>query len=161
MDIRPLSPSTDLALAADLFSRAADYVMLEDGVPPDDRRVIDFFEDRPPKVGTDSAAHFGLFEGTRIIGLLGMVFGYPEVTDAYIGLLLIDPAMRGKGLGVKALAHAEQVAKDRNAERLLIAVLDANPKGRAFWEREGFVWERTFKLSGDAHTRYRMTRAIQ
>jgi len=44
--------------------------------------------------------------------------------------------------------------------RRLIAVLDANPKGRAFWEREGFVLAKTFEPTLDQHIRHRMIRKI-
>jgi GNAT superfamily N-acetyltransferase len=68
-----------------------------------------------------------------------MGFGYPLERDAYIGLLLLDRAARGQGLGLKMLAALERRARAQRATRLLVAVLRANPSGLAFWCREGFV----------------------
>ena len=36
------------------------------------------------------------------------------------------------------LPMSETLARSRGAARLYLAVLDANPRGRAFWQREGF-----------------------
>jgi len=52
--------------------------------------------------------------------------------------MLLGPWAQGAGHGRTFLAHAETLARKRHAPRLYLAVLDANPRGRAFWEREGF-----------------------
>ena len=54
-------------------------------------------------------------------------------------------------------------ARDRGAGRMLIAVLEANPRGKAFWQRNGFVPELCFPPRADVpmqHHRLRMTREI-
>jgi hypothetical protein len=58
------------------------------------------------------------------------------------------------------LATATHFARGRGVKRLFIAVLDANPMGRAFWEREGFEFEQTFPPTDDAHKRHRMVREV-
>ncbi|MGB8814235.1 MAG: GNAT family N-acetyltransferase, partial [Paracoccaceae bacterium] len=50
----------------------------------------------------------------------------------------VSARARGKGAGVTLLRHLEELARSGGARQLFLAVLDANPKGRAFWEREGF-----------------------
>jgi GNAT superfamily N-acetyltransferase len=95
-----------------------------------------------------------------LLGILGVVFGYPDANDSYIGLLLLAPQARGSGVGGQALAHATALARARGSTRQLVAVLDNNPKGRAFWDREGFALEKSFPPTKDGHTRHRMTRAI-
>lgn len=160
MDIRTLSATSDHDAVFDLFKQAADYVMLEDGHPPNRATVDAFFNDRPPKIAAKNALQLGVFEDDQLLGILGMLFGYPEATDCYIGLLVMSPEARGRGVGAQALAHATSLARTRGAQRQLVAVLDQNPKGRAFWEREGFVLEQTFPPSDDTHIRHRMTREI-
>jgi len=160
MDIRALHPIKDRQIVGAVFATAADYVTLETGAAPDDKTVVEFFDERPPSVGPDDALHFGLFEDDNPMGLLGICFGYPEPTDCYIGLLLLCKDARGLGFGPKALAHATNVARARGMKRQLVAVLDENPKGRAFWNREGFVLDQTFAPTDDRHTRHRLIRAI-
>lgn len=136
--IRPLDPLTDLPALAEFSSRAADYILLETGQPPTPDWGASLFTDGPP--GTPAEAHrqFGLFENGQLMGIAAMIFGWPEPRDAYLGLMLLDPQMRGRGLGPQLLNHVIAEARANAAPRLLIAVLDSNPKGRAFWERQGF-----------------------
>jgi GNAT superfamily N-acetyltransferase len=160
MIMRSLSATTDRAAVARLFADAADYVLLEDGRAPDEATTDDFFNERPPNVVAVDAVHIGMFDADRLLGILGVVFGYPDANDSYIGLLLLAPQARCSGVGGQALAHATALARARGSTRQLVAVLDNNPKGRAFWDREGFALEKSFPPKKDGHTRHRMTRAI-
>ena len=74
----------------------------------------------------------------RLSGVAEVSYGFPESSDAYLGLMLLGPWAQGGGHGRTFLAHAESLARKRHATRLYLAVLDVNPRGRAFWEREGF-----------------------
>jgi GNAT superfamily N-acetyltransferase len=163
MNFRSLDPAIDRAVVRDLYERCADYVMLEQGGLPDEAMVVDFFFDHPP--GTDLSQSFklGLFAGAVLVGIADMAFGYPEPQDAYIGLLLLDPAWRGQGKGSGFVAHLADSARTRGATRLLIAVLDDNRRGRAFWEREDFQLEKTFPpvdIGARTHVRHRMTHTL-
>jgi len=158
--IRPLDIDTDRESVAAFFERAADYVLLETGSPPNDGTVVDFFTDRPPTVDDENVHHLGTHDGADLLGITSVIFGFPEPDDCYIGLLLVSPAARGHGLGARLLTHVKTLARGKGANRLLVAVLDVNPKGRAFWEREGFEFDATFPPSDDVHTRHRLTRAV-
>ena len=160
MDIRTLDNTADRDQVARLFERAADYVTLETGQPPNSGTADDFFADRPPTVAAEDTQHFGIFEQDHLLGIVGVLFGYPDPTDHYIGMMLLAPAARGLGVGAKALSHVTSLARTRGARRQLIAVLEANPKGRAFWEREGFVFNKTFPAGEDGHIRHRLMRQI-
>ncbi|MDC1216088.1 GNAT family N-acetyltransferase [Octadecabacter sp.] len=160
MDFKPLDKITYRPEVACFFERTADYVMLEHGRVPDADTVDDFFDDRPPHVAAEDSLHFGLLEDQNLIGIAGILFGFPEKTDAYIGLMLLAPEARGRGNGAQLLSHLTGVAQARGAQRQLVAVLDANPKGRAFWDREGFMLETSFPPIEDRHTRHRLIRTI-
>ncbi len=160
MEFETLDISTDHDRVAALFQAASDYVELESGQPPTNQTVIDFFEERPPTLTADDTHHIGVVKHGRLVGLTGLCFGYPQTFDCYIGMLIFEPAARGQRLGRRTVDHVAAYARSRGANRLLIAVLDANPKGRAFWERNGFVLEQTFPPSDDAHTRHRMIRTL-
>jgi GNAT superfamily N-acetyltransferase len=139
VQIRALDPDRDRPAVRDFYRRAADYVRLETGAEPDEDTLRDFFEGVPPGGNLAESAKLGLFaDDGRLAAIADLAFGFPEPGDAFIGLLLVDPADRGAGLGRALLERLEQHARARGAPRLLLAVLDANPRGRAFWEREGF-----------------------
>jgi GNAT superfamily N-acetyltransferase len=161
--IRPLSPAADHAAVLDLLGRAADYVDLERGLAPDDALVDEFFSDAPPGGDPALGLKLGLFTGPRLDAIADLAFGWPDPKDAYLGLLLIAADQRGRGLGRIVLDRILAEARARSAPRLLLAVLDANPRGMAFWQREGF----TEALRGPpaplgrrTHVRIRMERKI-
>ena len=64
-----------------------------------------------------------------------------------MGLLILDPNVRGDGLGRKAAKHVIDEARADNAPCIRIAVLDVNTGARAFWDKMGFEHERTVKAS--------------
>lgn len=135
----------DLPAVTALFAAAADYTLLEQGQPADPgAQAAEFFTDAPPGIDPASSLRLGVFEGGRLIGKADVAFGYPEATDAYIGLMIFDPAARGTGAGARLLREIETRARARGATRLLIAALEANTRGRAFWTREGFALQQVF-----------------
>jgi GNAT superfamily N-acetyltransferase len=81
----------------------------------------------------------GLERDGHLVGLAELSFGYPAPGDAYLGLMLLLPKIRGQGVGRTFLAEVENIARGQGAPSLYLAVLDANPRGRAFWLREGFT----------------------
>ena len=148
----------------DVYNGATDYIMLESGTAPSDAMVADFFTDCPPGSDLAASCKLGMFTpGGALVAIADMAFGYPETDDAYIGLLLLDESCRGMGLGRTFLDHLTGIARARNARRLLIAVLDENTRGRAFWEREGFRLLQSFpdfKAGLKTHVVHRMWRPV-
>ena len=161
--IRALDPARDLAAVADLLHRAADYIVLETGSPPGPDAAAAFFHDAPPGGRPETGVKLGAFEGGTLQGIADLAFGWPEPADAYLGLLLLAPSARGRGLGPRMLDHVQAIARQRNAPRLLLAVLDANPRGRAFWERQGFTVALTLpaaRIGTADHVRLRMVKQL-
>lgn len=161
--IRALSPDTDFAAVRALYDRAADYVELETGLVPDDTLVQEFFTDAPPGGDPATSLKLGLFTGPRLDAIADLAFGWPEQDDAYLGLMLIAADRRGEGLGRLFLDRLLAEARARHAPRLLLAVLAANPRGLAFWQRQRFTEAlRTppAPLGRRSHVRIRMERRL-
>ncbi|WP_137109190.1 GNAT family N-acetyltransferase [Rhodobacter sp. SY28-1] len=137
MRIRELFPS-ETALVAQFYREAPDYWLLAEGRCDPESQAQDFFSDAPPNCDPATSDRLGLFLNHRLSGVAEVSYGFPEPNDAYLGLMLIGPWAQGAGHGKAFLAHAAALARKRHAPRLYLAVLDANPRGRAFWEREGF-----------------------
>jgi GNAT superfamily N-acetyltransferase len=137
MRIRELFPS-EAALVAQFYREAPDYWLLAEGRLDAEAQASDFFTDAPPNCDPDQSDRLGLFLNQRLSGVAEVSYGFPEANDAYVGLMLLGSWAQGAGHGRTFLAHAETLARKRHAARLYLAVLDANPRGRAFWEREGF-----------------------
>jgi len=137
MRIRELFPS-ETALVAQFYREAPDYWLMAEGRLDPQAQASDFFTDAPPNCDPDESHRLGLFLAQRLSGLAELSYGFPEPSDAYLGLMLLGPWAQGAGHGRTFLAHVEALARKRHAARLYLAVLQVNPRGRAFWEREGF-----------------------
>ncbi|AXI45445.1 GNAT family N-acetyltransferase [Sulfitobacter sp. SK012] len=137
--IRIVDPIDDLAAVAAFYADAPDYWVLADGVPPGPQKAAEFFTDTPPNCDPAESHHLGLFLEGRLSGLAELSFGFPEVGDAYLGLLMLGPWAQGVGHGRVMLNEVETRARSMGAPNLYLAVLAGNPRGRAFWDREGFA----------------------
>jgi GNAT superfamily N-acetyltransferase len=161
--IRELEPEADAAAVRHLFDRAADYIDLETGESPSDAHVAEFFAPAPFVTDPADTLKLGLFSGGRLDAIADLAFGFPQREDAFIGLLLIAADRRGQGLGHLFVDHIADVARARHAPRLFVAVLEANPKGQAFWACEGFVPVLTLppaQMGRRVHVRHRMERRL-
>lgn len=140
--LSPLDLERDLDAVEAIYCRAADYLALESGLRPD-MAARAFFEERPP-AGAEAPFKFGVTgDDGALIAIGDLAFGYPEAHDAYLGLLLLVPEARGSGLGKAIFGEVKRIAVLGGASRLLVGVLDANTRARAFWERQGFSLTRT------------------
>jgi len=161
--MRDLQQGRDDGPVFDLMLRATDYNLLEKGRAPVAADVAVFFASCVPGGDLAEAVKLGFWRDDVLLGFIDMSFGYPAPTNAYIGLLMLDKAARGGGIGPQILAEATRRARTKGATRQLGAVLEANPRGHAFWQREGFRPERDFPASADdplGHARCRLTRDL-
>ncbi len=137
MRIRELLPS-ETDLVAQFYREAPDYWLLAEGRCDPAAKAQDFFTDAPPNCDPAESERLGLFLQHRLSGVAELSYGFPEPADAYLGLMMLGPWAQGAGHGQAFLRQVETLARARHARRLYLAVLDANPRGRAFWLREGF-----------------------
>lgn len=138
MLIRELLPS-ETALVAQFYREAPDYWLLAEGRADPGHKAAGFFTDAPPACDPAESHRLGLFLQHRLSGVAEVSYGFPQPNDAYLGLMILGPWAQGAGHGRSFLAHAEALARARHARNLYLAVLDKNPRGRAFWLREGFA----------------------
>jgi len=134
--LAPLHPVIDLDAVMAVYRRAADYLALESGLTPD-AAARAFFDDRPP-ASAEEPLKFGVGDDGSLAAIGDLAFGYPGPGDAYLGLLLLVPEARARGLGQAIVGEVQKLAKARGASRLLVGVLDVNERARIFWERQGF-----------------------
>ncbi|MFN0113636.1 MAG: GNAT family N-acetyltransferase [Paracoccaceae bacterium] len=164
--VRLLDPARDREAVSDLYRRSADYVGLERDEPPGPALTDEFFTDALPGADLTAMRKLGMEDVETpgaLLAIVDMGFGYPEPGDAYLGLLQVAEAARGQGLGALFLREAERIAQEAGAARLYIAVLHANPRGRAFWEREGFrvaLDNRPVTLGKKSHLATRMVKDL-
>jgi GNAT superfamily N-acetyltransferase len=136
--IRALDPVEDLAKVVQFYCEAPEYWLLADRVPPGPTKAVEFFTDGPPNCDVSRSHRLGMFLDGRLSGVAELSVGFPEPDDFYLGLLMLGAWAQGAGYGKTFLTHLEGLARQSEATQLYLAVLDENPRGWAFWTREGF-----------------------
>ena len=161
--IRTLDPASDLDRIVAFYSEAPDYWIFAEGAVPGPEKAAAFFTDGPPGSSPEDSHRLGLFLEGRLSGLAELSFGFPEAGDAYLGLMILGPWAQRVGHGATFLAHVEELARLAGASRLYLAVIEANSRGRAFWEREGFGptgVSRVDMSGGRNHVLYRFVKSL-
>jgi GNAT superfamily N-acetyltransferase len=141
---RLLDEKDTVALQA-LCDACADYHVLLQGEPagPDEARHL--LAELPPGKAREDKFFFGLFTPRpRLCGALDLVRDFREPGEWYLGLLLLEPGARGRGLGEDVLRAAEGWARTQGARRMRLACAEQNEAGRRFWERHGYRADRHF-----------------
>jgi len=138
---RLLAPPDLRALQA-LFERAADYFAIATGGPPASDEAPRAFVAGPPTKDVTAKRVVGAFTThDTLIGVLDALTDWPDDGTWSIGMLLLDPAHRGSGLGGSLLEAFERWAAAEGASRLRTAVVGHHTAGLAFLERRGYARE--------------------
>lgn len=154
--IHRLDPVQDRAAVAEMLREARDYYQLWLGHDPGPAEVDAVFTAGPPGCDAALSHRLGLFLADRLSGVAELSFGYPGPQDAYLGLMILAPRARSAGHGAAFFAHVEAEARASACPQICLAVLEANPRGRAFWERMGFAATGIFR--DDTETGHRIHR---
>jgi ribosomal protein S18 acetylase RimI-like enzyme len=95
----------------------------------------------------------------RIVGLLTWVIGGPDsaTDEAEIRAVVLDPQLRGQGLGGELLAAAERALVDARAHAAWLVTTNDNVRALAFYQRHG--WELRQLLPGAVDSARRTLKA--
>ena len=95
--------------------------------------------DEPYAKGTKHV--FGLLEAGEVFAVVDLLQGHPTFSEWVIGLLLIDPAHRRKGIGRQLAGAIIEWITDSGGTVVRLVVQQQNPGALAFWKRLGFEVE--------------------
>ncbi len=159
--IRDLDPVQDRPRVSAFLQEAQDYYHLWLGHAPGEAEVDDYFTSVPPNCDPAETRRLGLVLDGRLSGLVELAFGYPAPEDAFLGLMILAPRARSAGHGPAFHAHVEALARARACPRLYLGVLQANPRGKAFWHRMGYVETGVTRLDAETgHLLYRLVKPL-
>jgi ribosomal protein S18 acetylase RimI-like enzyme len=84
---------------------------------------------------------FGVWVDDALVGLFDLLLRHPDEETVYIGLLLVDRARQGRGIGAAACRalDREVAARWPWARRLRLSVVRTNDQVLGFWRRMGFA----------------------
>ncbi len=121
-----------------LYDLCSDYHIMCSGRNATDEDIDDIFKYSEKKTLEDSLT-FGVYNNyDLLIGMVDIFKNYPDNGTWMIGLLLLSPNERNKGLGKAIHEEIKKYALDQGADTFRIGVVVENIKGRKFWDSLGY-----------------------
>ena len=140
--VKPLQLE-DIDLLQVLLENSPDYSQLVTGLPPGSSAAYSLLTETPEGKTPDDKLVIGLStERQDLIGVLDIIRDYPAQHDWWVGLLLLDPAYRGRGLGQQVFRAFEQWAGKHDARRICLGVVEANQRAYQLWQPWALTWWR-------------------
>jgi GNAT superfamily N-acetyltransferase len=134
-----LTPA-DAADLQDLFERCTDFHELSEGGPTRSTAGAEELVARPAGKELADKFSFGIYAPAGgLVGFLDLMRDYPAESEWWIGLLMLDPAVRGGGLGGRIYRAAAEWVSAQGGAMIRIGVLEQNPDAMRFWQRQGFL----------------------
>ncbi len=89
---------------------------------------------------------FGVIRGMVKYGLLCLVSRRRKPGELLFDGLVVQPDMRGKGIGSGLLSAMFDLARKKKCSQVRLSVMDTNTGARRLYERMGFVPVKTIRL---------------
>lgn len=142
VDLAPLVPralsGADLPDLLALCESNPDYYG-HYGEPPTLANLARTLRELPPGCRGDQKTFIGYFDAGALVAALDLVRGYPDEESAYIGLLMVDGARRGRGIGGRVAGGVLDRLRREGFSRVRLACIEGNEPARRFWSRLGFA----------------------
>jgi GNAT superfamily N-acetyltransferase len=139
-----------------LLERCADHEGMVTGEPVEPEDSVELLTVVPPGKDNHDKHVLGIFyQHEGLIGVLDAVQDYPNPNYWFIGLLLLDPHERSRGIGEQVLHAFENWAWEGGAEAIQLGVVESNEGALRFWSRCGYMpIEKLCSdvIGGDEHT---------
>jgi GNAT superfamily N-acetyltransferase len=128
-----------------LLERCRDYYELVEGRPPIANAAIEELTEGPAERVPHDLLCLGVAGSDgQLAGMIGALRHHRRENQWYLGLMLLDPTLRGRGFGAETYRAFEEWIVGQGADSLLLAVVEANVRAARFWERMGFGWPRCY-----------------
>jgi GNAT superfamily N-acetyltransferase len=130
-----------------------EYELMTSGsLPRRDVYLSEFFEHRPPpEMSYSEIFKLVVLEKTpmgvptEVIGLLDICADLRAKDVWHIGYFHVATRLQGNGTAQQLYAALEDWMASRGAQMLRLNVADVNVRARSFWQRNGYVFNRTVK----------------
>jgi GNAT superfamily N-acetyltransferase len=147
--LRRLTAGDVPALQA-MLVRCTDYFHVVYGHGPEPAEAEALLAARPEGLAPAHKWTFGVFEKNNLCGIVDALGDFPEKATWTLGLLLLDPTFRNRGLGRACYQAFETWAGSQGAVRVRLGVVTQNEGALRFWTRLGFAEEARRPYRGGA-----------
>jgi ribosomal protein S18 acetylase RimI-like enzyme len=118
-----------------------------------------------PSYGT-MVRHYGQISGTFRTMLLMLLDHKVPPGDLYLDGIVVDPSLRGQGIGSALVAAFEHLARENGFTTVSLEVIDTNPRARNLYERLGYSQITTHTMGPFSRlfgfrTTHRLTKSIR
>ena len=137
---------TDLPRLSRLCMACTDFFELIEGQPGGEATAAEIIGPLSSEYACGTKHVFGFESDDELIGVAEYLEGYPSAREWFIGLLLLHPEHRRKGLGARLSTDLLDWIKVQGGVAVRLLVQHQNHLARVFWERQGFSVERELVL---------------
>jgi ribosomal protein S18 acetylase RimI-like enzyme len=133
-------PLDDIENLQKLFEGSKDYSMLIEGRLPRPNDAQDLLRALPDGKSLKDKFVLGVYKENILAGAIDLIKDYPEQDIWFIGLLLLSPEYRNKGLGSKIYRKLrEELIILGKTKAIRISVAEQNSNALNFWRKLGFI----------------------
>ena len=137
--VQRLSPA-DAGAVQRLYERCSDYHEEHEGIPTRPTAAAEELAALPPGKALADKFSLGIYQPDgEMAGYLDLVRDFPSAGEWQIGLLMLDPAARGAGLGERVFRAAASWVAEQGGRTISLGVLEHSPRAEQFWRRMGFA----------------------
>ena len=140
MHLRPYQQSDSAAICGWIGDETSLYQWSADRIGKFPLAPQDLHEHYAPMLGDPHFLPLTMVDAQETpVGHL--LIRYPDASDTAtvrFGFIILDPALRGKGNGIRMLRLAIEYAKQLGASRITLGVFANNPRARKCYESAGF-----------------------
>lgn len=140
--VNKLTPA-DIGSLQILLDKCSDYYLMVDGEDTSPSAADEIYISAPPGRSSEDKFLYGIYRKTNgIVGVIEGMKNYPNDLVWWIGLLLLDPATRGHGLGREIVDDFARYVATHRGKSIMLGVVEDNLQGYKFWLDQGFVFVR-------------------
>ena len=123
-----------------IYELSAENTMFYKYCPPYVTRdsILSDMSALPPETSSNDKYYIGFFDGDNLIGIMDLIFNYPNKNTAFIGLFMMKKSMQGKGTGSKIIDECCKLIKSEGYTFVRLGYAKGNPQSEAFWTKNGF-----------------------
>lgn len=129
----------DVDSLQELCERCVDYYEIVEGRDPTENTGYEILTELPPNKLMKDKYVLGVYDNNAsLISIIDIVKDYKVEREWALGLMLIDPLLRGKGLGRKLHNLLLEMIAEYKAESIRIGVVEENKNALIFWKNLGY-----------------------